>query len=85
MIMTDASTYDPKFFLPLVCSVCAHGSFVDRHLKLVESGLLSLVFASLSSLDKGMRQVGYLALARVYEQLERAKLTMEKQVQEKSP
>ena len=53
---------------------------MDRHLKLVESGLLSLVFASFSSQDKGVRQVGYLALARIYEQLERAKLTMEKQV-----
>lgn len=77
---SDPTLYDPKFFLPLVCAVCAHGSFVDRHLKLIESGLLSLVFASFSSRDRGMRQVGYLALARIYEQLERAKLTMEKQV-----
>ena len=79
-LKSDSSLYDPKFFLPLVCSVCAHGSFVDRHLKIIESGLLSLVFASFSSRDKGTRQVGYLALARIYEQLERAKLTMEKQV-----
>ena len=36
----DDQLYDPRFFLPLTAQVCRPGAFVDRHLKLVESGVL---------------------------------------------
>ena len=32
--------YDPRFFLPLAAQICRPTAFVDRHLKLVESGIL---------------------------------------------
>jgi nucleolar pre-ribosomal-associated protein 1 len=41
---------------------------------------MALIFASLSSRQKLMRQVGYTAMARLYHQLESAKLTAEKKV-----
>ena len=44
----ESSLYDPRFFLPLYCQLCAPSSFVDKHLKLVESGGLALAFASLT-------------------------------------
>ena len=72
--------YDPRFFLGLFCDLCAPGSFVDRHYKLFEHGVLALAIASLSSRDATMRSIGYLLLSRLYHQLERAKLTSEKQV-----
>ena len=76
----DRTRYDPRFFLPLLCQICSPGVFIDRHLHLVECGALALVFASLGSSDKSMRAVGYVALARVYQQLELARLSAEKKV-----
>ena len=38
--LIDDQLYDPRFFLPLTAQVCRPGAFVDRHLKLVESGAL---------------------------------------------
>ena len=76
----DRTRYDPRFFLPLLCQMCSPGVYIDRHLHLVECGALALVFASFSSRDKNMRSVGYVALARIYQQLEAAKLSAEKKV-----
>ena len=76
----DRTRYDPRFFLPLLCQICSPGVYIDRHLHLVECGALALVFASFSSRDKNMRAVGYVALARIYQQLEAAKLSAEKKV-----
>ena len=72
--------YDPRFFLPLLSQICSPGMFVDRHLRLMESGSMALVFSSLSSRDKNMRSLGYTVLSRMYSQLEAAKLTEEKKV-----
>ena len=76
----DRARYDPRFFLPLLCQMCSPGVYIDRHLHLVECGALALVFASFSSRDKNMRAVGYVALARIYQQLELAKFSAEKKV-----
>ncbi len=59
--------YDPRFFLPLLCHLCSPGSYVDRHLSLVEKGALPLAMAALSSGDADMRRAGYLAIARIYQ------------------
>ena len=56
--------YDPRFFLPLICQLCASDQFVDKHLKLIESGALGLAFASLSSRDEQIRQIGIVSLHR---------------------
>ena len=79
-VVDDRTRYDPRFFLPLLCQICSPGVYIDRHLHLVECGALALVFASFSSRDKNMRAVGYVALARIYQQLEVAKLSAEKKV-----
>ncbi len=76
----DPKIYDHRFFLPLICQVCAPGVFVDRHLRLIETGCLSMALASLSSWDELTRSVGYLVLSRIYSQLETAKLTAEKRI-----
>ena len=60
--------------------MAAPGTYVDRHLKLVESGCLALAFAGLASKDGLTRAMGYLALSRIHAQLESAKLTAEKKV-----
>ena len=73
MESNGSSFYDPRFFLPLVCHLCAPGGFVDRHLKLIESGVLALVFASLSSYDSQMRALGCTILSRIYNQVASAK------------
>jgi hypothetical protein len=74
--------YDPRFFLPLLCQVCSPGNFVDKHLKLVESGGLALAFASLSCRDSHVRTLGLVTLSRIYQQLQSARksLSAEKQV-----
>lgn len=78
----EGDFYDPKFFLPLICQLCAPDNFVDKHLKLMESGCLALAFASLSCRDTHIRQLGLVTLSRIYKQLERARksLSAEKQV-----
>ena len=78
----DSNYYDPRFFLPLVCHLCAPGAYIDRHLKLIESGVLALVFASFSSYDSIMRALGCTALCRIYNQIASAKkaLSAEKQI-----
>ncbi|TRY68319.1 hypothetical protein TCAL_08074 [Tigriopus californicus] len=73
-------SYDPRFFLQLVCQICAPGEFMDRHLKIVECGALALVFAAMSSKDVLFRQVSYVALSRLHHQLQLSKLKAEKQI-----
>jgi hypothetical protein len=72
--------YDPRFFLSLAAQLCAPGSFVDRHLHLVESGLLPLALAATSSRAKTVRRAAYLVLARMYQVMDSAKLAGEKRV-----
>ena len=78
----DSNYYDPRFFLPLICNLCIPGAYVDRHLKLIDSGVLALVFASFSSYDPPMRALGCTALCRVHDQIASAKkaLSAEKQI-----
>jgi len=78
----DDQLYDPRFFLPLTAQVCRPGAFVDRHLKLVESGVLGLSLASLSSTDSSMRSLGCTVLSRIQSHIQRAKkaLSAEKQI-----
>ncbi len=74
--------YDPRFFLSLTCQLTAQDSFVDKHLKLIESGCLALAFASLTSKDDHIRQLGLVCLYRIYGQLAKARksLSAEKQI-----
>ena len=78
----DADHYDPRFFLPLICYLCAPSAFIDKHLKLIESGVLALVFGSFSSYDSHMRALGCTVLSRIYYQIASAKkaLSAEKQI-----
>ena len=78
----DSSLYDPRFFLPLVSQLCASGNYIDRHLKLIESGVLGLAFASLSSHDPSMRSLGCTVLSRIHLHIQAAKksLSAEKQI-----
>ena len=82
--MTNSSNgfYDPRFFLPLAAQICRPDAFVDRHLKLVESGVLGLAFASLSSHDPTFRLIGVTVVSRIHAHIQRAKksLSAEKQV-----
>ena len=61
--LVDDQLYDPRFFLPLTAQVCRPGAFVDRHLKLVESGALGktsssspffIMFATTSSVQNSL-------------------------------
>ena len=47
--------YDPRFVLPLICQLCSPNRFVDKHLKLIESGALAMAFASLSCRQEPIR------------------------------
>ena len=78
----DASYYDPRFFIPLICHLCSPDAYIDKHLKLIESGVLALVFRSFSSHDSQMRALGCTALCRIYNQMASAKkaLSAEKQI-----
>jgi len=61
--------YDPRFFLHLFVQICSSDSYVDRHLKLVEAGVICLALASLSSKDDMIRGAGATLLSRVYVQV----------------
>jgi hypothetical protein len=61
--------YDPRFFLHLFAQICSAESYVDRHLKLIESGVLGLAIASLSCRDELMRGAGATLLSRVFVQV----------------
>ena len=78
----DSNHYDPRFFLPLICHLCSPGAYIDRHLKLIESGVLALVFASFSCYDARIRALGCTALWRIHVQIASAKkaLSAEKQI-----
>ena len=65
----NPNLYDPRFFLLLFSQICSSESYVDRHLKLIEAGVLSLALASLSSKDEMMRCAGATLLSRVYSQV----------------
>ena len=82
LIEYDGFYYDPRFFLPLICHLCASDAYIDKHLKLIESGVLALVFGSFSSHDSQMRALGCTALCRIYNQMASAKkaLSAEKQI-----
>ena len=73
VIEHDAAYYDPRFFLPLICHLCSPDAYIDKHLKLIESGVLALVFGSFSSYDSQMRALGCTALSRIYHQMASAK------------
>jgi hypothetical protein len=68
-LIENASHYDPRFFLHLFAQICSSENYVDRHLKLIESGVLGLALASLSSRDPLMRGAGATLVARVYVQV----------------
>jgi len=72
--------YDPRFILPYLSSLTGDDVFVDRHMKLVESGALSLAVMSLASQDSDIRSMGYHILHRFYVVMESGKLVSEKQV-----
>ena len=65
----NASLYDPRFFLHLFAQICSSENYVDRHLKLIESGVLGLALASLSSKDSLIRAAGATLVSRVYMQV----------------
>ena len=65
----NPNLYDPRFFLLLFSQICSAESYVDRHLKLIEAGVLSLALACLSSKDEMMRCAGATLLSRVYSQV----------------
>ncbi len=65
----NPALYDPRFFLHLFAQLCSAQSFIDRHLKLIESGVLSLALVSLSSRDEMTRGAGATLLSRVYLQV----------------
>ena len=56
--------YDPRFFLSLASQLCAKENFVDKHLKLIESGILGMAIASLSCREENIRQMGIVCLYR---------------------
>ena len=58
--------YDPRFFLSLSSQLCAKENFVDKHLKLIESGILGMSIASLSCREENIRQMGIVSLYRYY-------------------
>ncbi len=68
----DKGRYDPRFFLPVLSQLCSPGSYVDRHLHLVERGGLALALAALSSHHQDVRKAGYLVLARIHQVLARS-------------
>lgn len=72
--------YDPRFVLPLLSHLTSPGVYMDRHLKMVESGALGLAIASLSSRQHLVRSTGYHLLHRIHVQMSASKLAAEKQV-----
>ncbi|CAO3630578.1 unnamed protein product [Cunninghamella echinulata] len=65
---TDILTYDPSFFIPLFANLIANGSMDCR--RFIECNGLSLVIASLSSMDEGIRNIGYQIMDQFYVLLE---------------
>ena len=65
----NCNLYDPRFFLHLFAQICSSENYVDRHLKLIESGVLGLALASLSSRDDLIRAAGATLVSRVYMQV----------------
>ena len=80
--LDNTTLYDPRFVLPLICQLCSPNRFVDKHLKLIESGALAMAFASLSCRQEPIRNTGLVALQRIYDQFQKAKksLSAEKQI-----
>ena len=56
--------YDPRFMLPYISSLTGPDVYIDRHMKLVESGAISLAVMALSSTQQDMRSIGYHILHR---------------------
>ncbi|KAI9306444.1 ribosome 60S biogenesis N-terminal-domain-containing protein [Cunninghamella echinulata] len=64
----DILTYDPSFFIPLFANLIANGSMDCR--RFIECNGLSLIIASLSSMDEGVRNIGYQVMDQFYVLLE---------------
>jgi len=76
----DTTLYDPRFMLPFLSQLLSPEMYMDKHMKLVDSGALSYAITSLSSRDWSVRAAGYHLLARVRAAMDAAKLMQEKQV-----
>jgi len=76
----DYSIYDPRFILPFLSQLLSQEMFMDKHMRLVDSGAISYAISSLSSTDWFVRAAGYHLLARMVKSMETAKLAQEKQV-----
>jgi len=72
--------YDPRFMLPYISSLTGPDVYIDRHMKLVESGAISLAVMALSSTQQDMRSIGYHILHRFNERMVESKIVSEKQV-----
>jgi len=77
---TDTSIYDPRFLLPFLSQLLAPEMFMDKHMRLVDSGAMSYAIASLSSREWSVRAAGYHLLDRMRASMDTAKLAQEKQV-----
>jgi len=76
----DSTIYDPRFILPFLSQLLAPEMYMDKHMRLVDSGAISFAISSLSSREWGVRAAGYHVLARVVGAMDTAKLAQEKQV-----
>eukprot|EP00092_Neocalanus_flemingeri_P057326 GFUD01068113.1.p1 GENE.GFUD01068113.1~~GFUD01068113.1.p1 ORF type:complete len:1909 (-),score=640.60 GFUD01068113.1:4-5181(-) len=76
----DTTLYDPRFILPFLSQLLSPEMYMDKHMKLVDSGALSYAISSLASREWGVRAAGYHVLARVQTAMDTAKLAQEKQV-----
>ena len=76
----DTTLYDPRFLLPFLSQLLSPEMYMDKHMRLVDSGALSYAISSLSSREWGVRAAGYHVLAKVVTDMYTAKLAQEKQV-----
>jgi len=76
----DPSVYDPRFILPFLSQLLSQEMYMDKHMRLVDSGALSYAISSLSSTEWFVRAAGYHLLVRMITSMDTAKLAQEKQV-----
>jgi hypothetical protein len=76
----DVQVYDPRFILPFLSQLLSPDMYMDKHMRLVDSGALSYAISSLSSREWFVRAAGYHLLARMVTAMDTAKLAQEKQV-----
>ena len=77
---SDTSVYDPRFILPFLSQLLSQEMYMDKHMRLVDSGALSYAISSLSSTEWFVRAAGYHLLVRMIKSMDTAKLAQEKQV-----